>query len=136
MILNEIDKPNNCYFECTYLHYFDSGVYKYIDGNSCLSNYNKLIPTKNKYIDSCENDDTYKYEYNNACYLECESGTHLKNDNTKICYKNTEGYYLDIDNYYKPCYSLCKTCNGLGNDNNNNSKECLLNYILILNPQN
>ncbi len=110
-------------------------VYKCTDGNSCPSNYNKLIPTKNKCIDSCGNDDTYKYEYNNACYLECESGTHLKNDNTKICYKNTEGYYLDSDNYYKPCYSLCKTCNVSGDDNNNNGKECFSNNILILNPQ-
>lgn len=49
----------------------------------CPSNYNKLIPKKNKFIDSCENDDTCKYEYKNACYLECESSIHLKNDKIK-----------------------------------------------------
>ena len=134
--LNEIDKPNNCYEECTFLYYFDSGVYKCTEGNSCPPNYNKLINGKNKCIDNCENDDTYQYEYNNRCVLECESGTHLKNDNSKICYKDPEGYYLDNDNYYKPCFSLCKTCNGPGDENNNNCKECLPNSILILNPQN
>ena len=133
--LNEMDKPNNCYAKCQYFYYFDSGVYTCTSGNSCPSNYNKQISEKNKCIDNCENDDTYYYEYNNKCYLECQSGSHLKNDSSKICYKDPEGYYLDSDNYYKPCYSLCKTCNGPGDKNNNNCKECLSNYILILNPQ-
>ena len=134
--LNEIDKPNNCYEECPYLYYFESGIYKCTEGNSCRSNYNKLINEKNKCIDNCENDDTYSFEYNNRCILDCQTGTHLKNDNSKICYKDPEGYYLDTDNYYKPCFSLCKACNGQGDENNNNCKECLSNYILILNPQN
>ena len=60
--MTEINKPNNCYIECPYFYYFDSGVYKCTDGNSCPSNYNKLISEKNKCIDSCESDDTYQYE--------------------------------------------------------------------------
>jgi hypothetical protein len=31
----------------------------------------KIIIEKNKCIDICENDDTYKYEYKNICYISC-----------------------------------------------------------------
>ena len=34
----------------------------------CPPNYNKLIEDKNKCIDDCQKDDTYKYEYKNICY--------------------------------------------------------------------
>ena len=43
----------------------------FINNCSYFSDYNfqnKYIIDKNQYIDKCENDDIYKYEYNNLCY--------------------------------------------------------------------
>ena len=36
--------------------------------NICFSESRKIIREKNKCIDDCNKDDTYKYEYNNICY--------------------------------------------------------------------
>ena len=45
------------------------------------------------------------------------------------CYNNPEGYYLDKnDNVYKSCYKSCKTCDGYGNETNNNCIECNINF--------
>ena len=51
----------------------------------------------------------------------------INNNNGFInCYKNPEGYYLDIkSNYYKPCHSNCKKCTGEGNSTNNNCDQCI-----------
>ena len=43
------------------------------------------------------------------------------------CYKELEGYYLDV-NLYRQCYYKCKTCNILGNNDNHNCLECNNNY--------
>ena len=49
--------------------------------NTCFRNSNhKLIKEKSKCIDSCINDDKYKYEYNNICYEACPNGTQQIND--------------------------------------------------------
>jgi len=60
------------------------------------------------------------------------------NDNSNIdnftkCYNTKqETYYLDkSQNIYMPCYSECKNCEELGNENNNKCTECHSNYILI-----
>ena len=45
----------------------------------CPEEYNKLIPNKSKCIDKCKNDNTYKYEFNNTCYLSCPEGTKQNN---------------------------------------------------------
>ena len=49
------------------------------------------------------------------------------------CYDaKPEGYFLDkSQNIYKPCYSDCKNCEELGNDNNNKCTECHSDYILV-----
>ncbi len=135
--LEEIGYENNCYPECEYFYYINSSTNYYCtEENSCPTNYNKIINEKKKCIDECKNDDTYIYEYNNICYSTCPSNTYLKNDNINVCYKEPEGYYLDTDDIYKPCYSLCKSCKKEGNETNNNCNECISSYHLILNPNN
>ena len=49
--------------------------YKCSENNNCPEYYNKFILEKTKCIDKCENDDTYKYEYDNICYESCPKGT-------------------------------------------------------------
>jgi surface protein len=36
----------------------------------------KYINEKNKCINNCQNDDSYKYDYNDICYLSCPNGTY------------------------------------------------------------
>ena len=51
------------------------------------------------------------------------------------CYKEPEGYYLDI-NLYKRCYYTCKTCNIQGNYLNHNCIKCNANYPFIIRNNN
>ena len=39
--------------------------------------YTKLIKDKNKYNGSCINNNIYKYEYNNICYISCPKETQI-----------------------------------------------------------
>ena len=43
------------------------------------------------------------------------------------CYRESEGYYLDID-LYKKCYYTCKTCNREGNNLIHNCSKCNQNF--------
>jgi len=71
-LLNETDKKGNCYRKCENYYYFDeSNEYKCTENEICPPSQSKLIPKKGKCIDDCRNDDTYKYEYNNECYIKC-----------------------------------------------------------------
>ena len=46
---------------------------------------------------------------------------------------NTERLYFDSeDNYYKPCYETCRTCNKAGSKMNHNCLSCDINYIFRL----
>ena len=66
--LNETGIRNNCYKKCEYYYYFDEfNLYECTSEKECPIGYPKLIKEKNKCIDSCSRDDTYKYEYNNTC---------------------------------------------------------------------
>ena len=53
----------------------------------------------------------------NICFHQCPEFTHAiqnnNDDNALICLdKNPEGYYLDIDGFYKKCFKNCKFCFG------------------------
>ena len=81
--LNNTKYSSNCYEKCDYYYYFDeSNIYHCCE--VCPKNYSKLIRDKNKCIDKCENDDIYKYEYNNFCYSYCPNNT-IVNKNSYIC---------------------------------------------------
>ena len=59
--------------------------------------------------------DNYYQKYNDS----------KNKDNFINCYNNLEGYYLDKnDNFYKPCYPSCKTCEKPGDKKNHNCLEC------------
>ena len=73
--INELNKPGNCYQKCTFYYYISFGNYECTTNNECPPEHIKLITNKNKCIDSCDNDDTYQFDYNNICYYECPHGT-------------------------------------------------------------
>ena len=121
---------------------------KYLDLGNCVSS----CPNDNYYIE--ENNDIlkckcyYKEECslcsleslkNNSC-LKCnnEDGYYPKedeiiNNNLYInCYKDLEGYYLDIaNNVYRKCYSNCKSCSKSGDKKHNNCEECISGKTFI-----
>ena len=67
---------NNCYDICTHYYYFNEhNVYTCTNIEECPSNFNKLIRETKKCINECKNDNYFKFEYNNVCYLQCPEGT-------------------------------------------------------------
>ena len=106
----------------------------------CFNKNTKIDIINNACIESCINN-RYHYELNNICYHECPKDSYLKycdtneciNQEVKECFDRTpEGYYLDINNKtYKKCFTNCKFCFGEGNDEFNNCKKCIDNYIFI-----
>ena len=86
IFLNEsmTETINNCYDKCTHYYYFNgNNEYKCTDEEQCPTGFNKLIREKKKCIDTCKNDNFYKYEFNNICYLQCPNGTNETGDH--IC---------------------------------------------------
>ena len=70
----------------------------------------------------------------NLCTI-CNDGFYTKlndeaNQDSYInCYKNLDGYYLDVENsIYKPCYDTCETCNKEGTKTENNCLKCRTDY--------
>ena len=83
LFINDSVYKNNCYKKCENYYYFNESN-DYICTENCSGIYDKLIPEKNKCINKCENDDIYKYEYNQICYSKCPNGT-IYNDEYGIC---------------------------------------------------
>ena len=85
--------------------------------------YKKFIKEKNKYIDNCNKDDIYKYEYKNICYISCPKETHISLFNKYLCESNN---LVDINNKMnkKEKYKKIKFRNL--SDNNKDNK---INYI-------
>ena len=74
----------------------------------CFTNsQHKLIKEKNKCIDECHNDDTYKIEYNNICYKTCPNGTHNSSNNNFTCEEEEKELQLICDNYYNYNHTEC-----------------------------
>ena len=68
-----------------YFYYYPTlNQYKCTSDFNCPTNYNFFIKEKLKCIDNCEKDNTYKYQYNGECYIECPKDTYHE-DNTFIC---------------------------------------------------
>ena len=104
----------------------------------------KTIKEKNKCIDKCSNDDIYRYDYNNICYIECPKPTSVSNNNNYLCeplkcnkyynYEKTEcldyipdGFFLNNSNKgtIDKCHPDCKTCHKKEINNNTNCDSCL-----------
>ena len=123
------EKNNNC-LSCKNSKFFDLG--NCID--KCINGYYTDIDGINKC--KCSNNIKCLYcseeskEYNLCLSCNNQEGYYQKNDDEQRsdsfinCYKNLEGYYLD-NNIYKPCYSTCKKCYELGNEENNKCIECI-----------
>ena len=74
----------------------------------CFTNsQHKLIIEKNKCIDECHNDDTYKIEYNNICYKICPNGTHNSSNNNFTCEEEGKELELICDKYYNYNHTEC-----------------------------
>ena len=83
-----LNNITNCYKTCDKYYYIDEfNNFNCTDNLECPEEYNKLIKEKKKCIDKCENDDTYKYEYNGICYLDCPNNTINNNTHKYICYE-------------------------------------------------
>ena len=80
ILINETNKENNCYKKCSFYYYFDSSSqYQCTETNKCPSEQNKLIDEKNKCIDKCSNDNFYRYEYKDECFINCPTETIFDN---------------------------------------------------------
>ena len=128
----------NCNFNNNYEFEFNSNCY-----NSC--DYGFFIDKENPEIKRC------KYNLGmcllcsnvkptkNLCISYNDSYYPKENDPHNIypyinCYKEPEGYYLDI-NKYKKCYHSCKLCIYGGNNITHNCKQCKDNFSFNLTYQ-
>ena len=133
----------NCYDICPKYFYFNNAnTYSCVDEDNCPSGY-KLINEKKKCVSDCNDDDTYKLEYNNICYQECPIDT--KNINSNLCQLKCEdfnkyysynreeciteipsGFYCNDETQktIEKCHSNCKTCKEGGSDEINNCETC------------
>ena len=83
---------NNCVADCPYYYYTSYNQYKCKDNLPCPKEARLLVANKNKCISDCKNDDTYKYQYNGECFIDCPKGT---TKNNYICEdENSDSYTL------------------------------------------
>ena len=100
----------NCFKKCKYYYYFNaSQIYECTREKICPKEFNKLIKEKNKCIDNCYNDNIYKYEFNNSCYLKCPNNTIyyenytcikeqiINNDTNQITYQDESTINIEKD---------------------------------------
>ena len=60
----------------------------------CVENsHKKYNYEQKKCIDSCNSDETYKFEFNNICYSSCPNGTHNSTNKEYQCEKDSEVEY-------------------------------------------
>ena len=117
----EYEFNNKCYDSCEYGFFYDKDnpVQK-----RCKCNLEKCL--------LCSNVESTKDLCISCNYLYYP----LENDPTNIfpyinCYKEPEGYYLDI-NIYKKCYNTCRACLYEGNYIKHNCLKCKNNYPMEL----
>jgi hypothetical protein len=86
--IKEPGNNTNCVIRCKNLYYYTSyGQYKCSSNMQCPEDKNLIIRAKNKCVDSCSIDETYKYQYNGECLDKCPDGTRLDNSG-KMCIVN------------------------------------------------
>ena len=75
----------NCIKMCPYFHYLSSeNEYKCTNKSQCIGENIWFIKEKLECMDSCDNDDVYKYQYNGECMNECPESTLPNQDNVCI----------------------------------------------------
>ena len=99
IFINDIMYNTNCYEKCKFYYYFnESNDYMCTETDNCTGNYNKFIFEKSKCIDKCENDDIYKYEYNNICFEKCPEGTIKSSKKNYFCFGEENIYQGETGN--------------------------------------
>ena len=73
----------NCFPKCDYYYYLDK-LNEFHCNEICPEEY-KIIIEKKKCIDICQNDEIYRYEYNNTCFQTCPNNT-IQNESDFKCY--------------------------------------------------
>ena len=85
MLKPDYEESLNCVPKYKYLYYYNQyNQYSMTDDTNCPDEFSLKIIEKNKCIDKCENDNTYRYNYNNVCYKECPNNT-LDDDGDLMC---------------------------------------------------
>ena len=103
----------------------------------------KAVIEKGICIDKCNEDNKYKYEYNNICYEECPKTSKISKIDNYLCdpiicekyynYDKTgcldsipDGYFLNntIKKTIDQCHSDCKTCHEKESLNSTNCDSC------------
>ena len=99
-LINDVDDikvKNNCYEKCKYYYYLnESKDYICTENKNCSGNFKNLVAEKSKCIDKCENDNIYKYEYENICNEKCPKGTVKSFKNQYICFGEKDIYQNDL----------------------------------------
>ena len=79
----------NCYQICSFYHYYDENMNKYIctDSLKCIEPYGKIIYDKNECVKSCSETNNYKYELKlgQACLKICPENFYEPNENQFFC---------------------------------------------------
>ena len=96
----------NCYKNCTYYHYFDfNKIYNCTENNECPNQFNNLIVEKKQCIDICKNDNLYKYQYKNTCYIKCPKGTISNNYICKFYNTSSTLENWNIEDFFSGNYN-------------------------------
>jgi hypothetical protein len=132
--------PKGYFLNDSYLKTIDKCNYNY-SGKcfwECINDTNNKYKCKEllgqnniEYLTLCFKKDLCIYCYNGTGHYPFYNQSILNSDTFTDCYKELEGYFLDNDKAYKPCFNTCKTCLKEGNETNNNCLECKDNYRFL-----
>ena len=76
LILNpDIPNSSNCVSKCDHFYYYLGDQYRCTSSEICPEGYKLEIKDKRKCIDTCENDNTHKIQYDGECYAKKPEGT-------------------------------------------------------------
>ena len=115
----------NCYKNCTYYHYFDfNKIYNCTENNECPNQFNNLIVEKKQCIDICKNDNIYKYQYNNTCYIKCPKGTISNNYICKFYNTSSTLENWNIEDFFSGNYNQY-----FGEEQNSEINDKIINSI-------
>ena len=81
---NDFENDKKCYEKCTYNYYYDYNNIICTNDNSCPNGL-KFIESKKRCIDSCKNDNKYKFEFDGKCFEQCPDDTHISSEDNNKC---------------------------------------------------
>ena len=83
---NDFINNSNCYPKCPFNYYYDlNNNYQCTVENKCPGQFNKYIEEKKRCIDECKNDNIFRFEYKNKCYINCPVSTNSSSNNIYLC---------------------------------------------------